>query len=493
MGPVRHRFVLLVLAAACAVGLLGVGAAGATTEDGSGEAIFGTLQQRVDGEAETYGGVTITVSTADGEEIASVETADDGTWEVSLPGPGDYVVALDESTLPEGVALRDPDRNPLEASVTSGRRQPAVFALGEGTAQSSFLQRLIPTTVNGLQFGLIIAMTAIGLSLIFGTTGLVNFAHGELVTLGAIITYFLNTGGGFSLPWAAFFGLFGAPLVFLLKDRLTKGSAGVTPDAATARRQNVLWLAGGWVAATAVLAVLPSGLHLVLAAVLGIAVTIGIGAALERGLWHPLRLRRTGLITMLVISIGLSLLLRNALQGWFGGGQAKYAQYSIGNTLEFGPVTTTDKNLVIIALSIITLVGVGLMLQRTRIGKAMRAVADNRDLAESSGIDVDRIVIIVWASGAGLAAFGGVLSAADENVSFLLGFRLLLLMFAGMILGGVGTAFGALVGSLVVGLVTEWSTLFFSPELKFTWALFVLILILLVRPQGILGRAERFG
>lgn len=491
MSRARHQFVAVLLAAIAAATMLGVGAASADTT-GSGEAVFGKLQQRVDGEAQTYGGVSITVSTADGEEIATVETADDGTWEVELPGPGDYQVLLVEETLPEGVALRDADRNPLEVSLTSGRRQPAVFALGEGVGGADFLDRLLPTTVNGLQFGLIIAMTAIGLSLIFGTTGLVNFAHGELVTMGAIFTYFLNTAGGFGLFPAVFFGVLLAPLALVARDRMTK-SAGVAPDSSTVRRQQVMWLAGGWVLAAIVLFLLPSGLHLVAAAAIGILATVGMGAGLERGLWHPLRLRRTGLITMLVISIGLSLLLRNALQMWFGGGSDKYQQYAIGNTVQLGPVTTTSKNLVIIALSVITLVGVGLVLQRTRIGKAMRAVADNRDLAESSGIDVERIVMIVWASGAGLAAFGGVLSAVDENVSFLLGFRLLLLMFAGMILGGVGTAYGALVGSLVVGLVTEWSTLFFSPELKFTWALFVLILILLVRPQGILGKAERFG
>lgn len=488
VGRVQRAWVMALLMAAVATLCLGAGVAVAQED---GEVLFGTLQQRVDGESVTYPGVSITVIDADGTEVAAVETAEDGTWETALPGPGDYSVLLDEATLPDGVGLRDADRNPLEVNVTPGRRQPAVFALGEGASRTTFINRLIPTTVNGLQFGLIIAMTAIGLSLIFGTTGLVNFAHGELVTLGAIIAWFLNASTGFGWVAAVFFGLLLAPLALVVRDRTR--TAGVVQDAGRARTEGAIYLVVGWVAATGLLLVLPGGLHLVPAAVLAILLTVGMGAGLDRGLWRPLRGRRTGLITMLVISIGLSLLLRNALQMWFGGGSDKYAQYAIGNTLTLGPVTTTDKNLWIIALSIVTLVGVGLVLQKTRIGKAMRAVADNRDLAESSGIDVQRIVLVVWATGAGLAAFGGILSAVDENVSFLLGFRLLLLMFAGMILGGVGTAFGALVGSLVVGLVTEWSTLFFSPELKFTWALFVLILILLVKPQGILGRAERFG
>lgn len=482
----RNRQMMLVLLL-MVIGLLPMGVAQAQT----GEEVFGTLQQRVDGEAVTYGGVSITVATADGEEIATVETAEDGTWRVPLPAGGDYRVTLDEATLPDGVALRDPDRNPLEVSLTTGRSQPAIFALGEGAVRTGFIGRLLPTTLNGLQFGLIIAMTAIGLSLIFGTTGLVNFAHGELVTLGAIIAWFLNVQAGFSWLPAVFFGLLLAPLALIVRDR-TRG-AGLAATGSSARGQQAMVFVAGWVIASVVLRFLPGGLHIVIAGVIAILITAGIGAGLERGLWQPLRGRRTGLITMLVISIGLSLLLRNVLQMWFGGGSQKYAQYAVGNRIQLGSVSTTDKNLVIIALAVITLVTVATLLQRTRLGKAMRAVADNRDLAESSGIDVQRIVLLIWALGAGLAGFGGVLSAMDENVSYLLGFRLLLLMFAAIILGGVGTAYGALVGSLVVGLVTEWSTLFFSPELKFTWALFVLILILLVRPQGILGRAERIG
>jgi neutral amino acid transport system permease protein len=145
------------------------------------------------------------------------------------------------------------------------------------------------------------------------------------------------------------------------------------------------------------------------------------------------------------------------------------------------------------AMATITLVIIATMLQRSRIGKAMRAVADNRDLAESSGIDVRRVILVVWVVGGGLAGFGGVLYGLAENVQYLMGFRLLLLMFAGVILGGLGTAYGAMVGSLVIGLITELSTLWFPTDLKFVWALAALILILLVRPQGLLGRAERIG
>ncbi|MGI9610993.1 MAG: ABC transporter permease subunit, partial [Acidimicrobiia bacterium] len=136
---------------------------------------------------------------------------------------------------------------------------------------------------------------------------------------------------------------------------------------------------------------------------------------------------------------------------------------------------------------------VGLALQRTRIGKAMRAVADNRDLAESSGIDVQRVIRIVWIAGGGLAGLGGVLFGLTESIGWEMGFRLLLLMFAGTTLGGLGTAYGALLGCLVVGVFIQLSTLIIPTDTKNIGALLTLVLILLVRPQGLLGRKERIG
>ncbi|HEX8804122.1 MAG TPA: branched-chain amino acid ABC transporter permease, partial [Acidimicrobiales bacterium] len=161
--------------------------------------------------------------------------------------------------------------------------------------------------------------------------------------------------------------------------------------------------------------------------------------------------------------------------------------------LKFGPITIVPRDLICMGLSILVLVAVATFLQKTRMGKAMRAVADNKDLAESSGIDVDRVIGFVWASGAGLAALGGILQGLSQTVTWQMGFQLLLLMFAGVTLGGLGTAYGALVGSMVVGVVVEVSTLWIPSEFKTTTALVILIAILLVRPQGILGQAERVG
>ncbi len=329
------------------------------------------------------------------------------------------------------MAPREEGGDVREVTVRPGNFSPALFPLGEGTAATTgALGRAPQLLVGGLQFGLVIAMAAIGLSLIFGTTGLTNFAHGEMVTGGALLAFVFNVG---------------------------------------------------------------LGLNLILATVLAVALGALLGGLLDRGLWRPLRRRGTGLIAALVVSIGLALLLRFTYLYFFGGGSRSYAQYATQRPLEIGPLTIPPRDIVIIVVSVLVLVGVGLALQRTRIGKATRAVADNPALAASSGIDVERVINMVWVFGAGLAVLGGVFLALSQQVGYLLGFNILLLLFAGVTLGGLGTAYGALVGSLVIGVFTQLSTLVIPAELQNVGALLVLILILVFRPQGILGRAERIG
>jgi neutral amino acid transport system permease protein len=377
-------------------------------------------------------GVEITVTTGDGTQVGTAATDPEGDWQVPVPEAGDYVIELQVDTLPEGVDLRSPDRNPLEVSARPGQSRTVLFPLGESTrAATGRWGQVLGLTVDGIKFGLIIGMTAIGLSLIFGTTGLVNFAHGELVAFGAIVAWFLNVRGP-RLP------LIAATLVAVVAGALLSG-------------------------------------------------------AFEKGMWLPLRRRGTGLISMLVVSIGLSLFLRHILLYFFGGRSLPYREYTVQTALNIGPLRITPRDLWIMILSIVVLAGVGLLLNRTKIGKAMRAVADNRDLAESSGIDVQRVILYVWMLGGALAALGGVFQGMSEAVNWNMGFLLLLLMFAGVILGGIGTAYGALVGSLFVGLITQLSTLFFPTELKTVFALLALAIVLLFRPQGILGRPERIG
>jgi branched-chain amino acid transport system permease protein len=424
---------MLMAAVACLL-LLPATIAHAQEEEG-GEAIRGTIVQRPEeGDPVPVPGVDITVSTADGEEVGTVTTTEDGSYALELPGPGDYSATLVAETLPEDVQLTDPDRATLEFTIRPGQSRPLLYPLGEaesaGGRFAAFMSRALQLAVEGIKFGLIIAMTAVGLSLIFGTTGLVNFAHGELVTFGAIAAWVVNV---------------------------------------------------------------TLGVHFFLATIIAIAIGAVAGGLLDRGLWAPLRRRGTGLIAMLVISIGLSIFLRYTFLYFFGGRTRPYGQYAVQRAIEIGPIGIAPKDIVAIVLSLLVLGGVGLVLQRTKIGKAMRAVADNRDLAESSGINVERVILFVWMFGGGLATLGGVMLGLGEQVSWQMGFQLLLLMFAGVTLGGLGTAYGALLGSLVVGLFIQLSTLVISPELKNVGALLVLILILLVRPQGILGQAERIG
>ncbi|HEU5150083.1 MAG TPA: branched-chain amino acid ABC transporter permease [Iamia sp.] len=379
-------------------------------------------------------GAEITVSTAGGEEIGTATSDAEGAWEVEVPGPGRYTVELDPDSLPDGVGVAG-DRNELELDVNPNQRRLIQFDLGARTRDvTTTFDRFLQLGFTGIRFGLIIAITAVGLSLIFGTTGLTNFAHGEMVTFGGIMAWYAN------VDW---------------------------------------------------------GLHFIPSVLIAVAAGAGGAAAMEIGVWRKLRRRGVSLLAMMVVSIGLSIVLRYGFQLIFGASPRVYAAYQGQDPIEAGPVNIAPRDLWSIGLIIVVLLAVAFVLQRTKIGKAMRAVSDNRDLAASSGIDVDRVILFVWVLGGGLAALGGVLFALNERISFNSGFGLLLLMFAGITLGGLGTAYGALVGSFIIGLFIQISTLdpfpAVPPNLKNVGALVVLILVLLVRPQGILGRAERVG
>ncbi len=423
--PVRRLMVAALIASLGAVVAL---AAQASAQDAPKPAVTGTL---TDGE-KPVPGVKISVTAADGTEIGATQTDDKGAFLIQLPGLGVFTATLDKTTLPKDVELREGARDSLTFTIRSTTPRRLNFPLGEGTGgpTSGKFQQGLQLLVEGIKLGLIIAMCAIGLSLIFGTTGLTNFAHGELVTFGAIATWMFN---------------------------------------------NTL------------------GMHFIPAAALGVLAGGLFGGALDLGLWRPLRRRRAGLIAMLVISIGLGIFLRYIFLFQFDGRSRPYAQYQIQRAIDFGPVSIAPKDMVSIVLSIAVLVGVATMLTKTKIGKAMRAVADNGDLASSSGIDTQRVILFVWVFGSALAALGGTLLGLTEAVRWDSGFLLLLLMFAGVTLGGLGTAYGALLGSLIVGIFVQVSTLWISTELKNVGALAILIVILLVRPTGLLGRRERIG
>jgi branched-chain amino acid transport system permease protein len=375
-------------------------------------------------------GVTITVRNGGFE--ASTKSAANGSWSIGVPTQGTYEVELDESTLPEGIRLAEGQENPRQVTFSQTSNLSVIFTFGQGIViqQQDFGQNLLNRLVAGLSFGLLLALASVGLSLIFGTTGLTNFAHGEMVTLGAVLVFAFNA---MNLPF---------------------------------------WLA-------ILLAVLGGGLF---------------GYVQDAGLWKPLRRRGTGLVPMMIVSIGLALAVRYVIQFFFGGAtqQLPFAQSS---EIQIGPVSISPNNLWSLVISVVVIALLGIVLLKTRLGKATRAVADNPALAAASGIDVDSVIRIVWVVGGMLAALGGILWAYYRpGVTFDMGSQILLLIFAGVTLGGLGTVWGALVGSVIVGIFVELTTVFgLAADLKYVGALFIMIVVLLFRPQGILGRRERVG
>ena len=400
----------------------------------SESSVRGTLIDRKETDAadddEPVEGVRIKVVASDDKDVGEAESDADGKFRIALPGEGTYTATLDEDSLPDGVKVAD-DRKELQFSITAGQSRVLLFELNAGVRATEgkfdlFLQAL----ADGTYFGLLVALAAVGLSLIYGTTGLVNFAHGELVTLGAVLAYFFNRGLGWAL--------------------------------------------------------IPSGLLAVIA-------TGAFGWLLDAGFWGPLRRRGTGNTALMVISIGLALALLNLNLYVFGGLTRPYSDYRAQAAISFGTVSVTPKRMVGALICLVCLVAVATALQRTRMGKAMRAIADSRDLASSSGINVDRVIRLVWLFGAALAALGGILFSLSQDVNYEQGSSLLLLLFAAITLGGLGAAYGALIGGFVIGLFVSVSAVWIPTELKNVGALAVLIVVLLVRPQGILGRRERIG
>ncbi len=390
-------------------------------------------------------GVKITVSDESGKVVGSDVSDAKGLFEIKLPGASidvlgqTFTTKIDIDTLPEGTVLRNPNMVELTKEIKTDQDQSVTFPIGPNpNPPVSQATQALQLLVGGIVFSLLLAMASLGLSMIFGTTGLTNFAHGELVTFGALAAYGIDA----------------------LPGNIEIGGRNVTLAAAVLAAV-VLSAAFGWVQ--------------------------------DRGLWRPLRDRGTGLVAMMIVSIGLSIFLRNVFQYFAGADTHNYSQYATPEPWSIGPILITPKDVVVALIAALTLVAVSIALQRTRLGKATRAVADNPALASSSGINVDLVISVVWTGGAGLAGLSGVLLGMTQGFDYQLGFQILLLVFAAVTLGGLGTIWGAMLGSFIIGTFIEISTLVVPAELKFVGALGVLIVVLLFRPQGLLGRAERVG
>jgi len=384
----------------------------------------------------------VVVSVEGGGFIAQTKTDADGKWRLYVPKKASYTLHVDEDTLPEGVIV-DASQLPTGVAPVAGTTGSfeAEFGLtgtkiinlflGQGERITvSFTDQLISRTVGGINFGLLLALASMGAALIYGTSRLSNFAHGEMVTWGGVLAFM-----------------------------------------ATSMWHLPLWLG-------------------IIASIIGGGL---LGWALDAGLWRPLRRRGLGIVQLMIVSIGLSLALRFALQFLIGGGTHQLPGAS-PDPMKFGPISLSYIDIIGMAVSLVVIIAVGIFLTRTRIGKATRAISDNPQLAAASGIDVDKVVRIVWILAGVLAAISGVLwTYFRPGVKWDMGMQMLLLMFCAITLGGLGSTLGALIGSIIVGIAVEVSTLWIPSDLKYASALVALIVILLVRPQGLFGRRERLG
>ena len=291
---------------------------------------------------------------------------------------------------------------------------------------------LLHTLLLSFGFGLItasiLAIAAVGLSLQFGITNYINFAYGDLLTFGVYVAFVVNQHYGLNI----------------------------------------------WV-----------GL------VLAVITTAILAWLINLFILRPFTNRGTSPIIMLVVTLGVSLILQNVIQAIFTE-QFQNFNVNTGTPLSLGPFLFTPLQLAIIGLAIITMLGIHIVLRYTRLGKAMRAVSDSPELARISGINTRLIVNAVWLIAGGLGGLSGVVLALN-TASFTptIGFGFLFVIFAAVILGGIGHPYGAIVGALIVGIATEMSAAFISSEYKSAIALIILIIALLIRPQGIFASRGR--
>ena len=413
-----------------ALALVGVGFSTAAIADediefGSQYEIYGNVKYQDDG----IGGVTILV---EGPNFAAeVVTDERGQFSVPVPEGGVFILTLVEDTLPDGIAVID-GANIQEVEFGFTRTVVKNFFIGEGQRTPViFIDQLLMRMISGLNFGLLLGLAAIGLSLVFGTTSLPNFAHGEMVTFGAVAALYLTL----------------------------------------------------------------TGLPIVLAFLVAVILSGGFGWLFNSAVFAPLRHRGVGIVQLMIVSIGLSLAVRYIFQFLRGGGteQLPGATGAPAITL-FRTVQLSMNDMISMSVSLVVVLLVGWWLLSSKMGKATRAVSDNAALAAASGIDVDRVIRVVWILSGALAGLAGIMWAYFRpGVKWDMGEKILLFIFAAGVLGGLGTAFGSLIGAIIVGVFIETSALFIPSDLKYVGALFIMIVVLLFRPQGILGRRERIG
>ncbi len=293
---------------------------------------------------------------------------------------------------------------------------------------------MIQVVADGLIAASYIALGVVGLSLVYNILNFPSFAQGDTLSAGAY----------FALAVVALFG--------------TAGS--------------IAGLGFGW--------------PLIIAAFCAVLLTALLTLLLDRTVFGALRRRGSSRITMIMASFGVALMMRNIIVVFAGPDPAYYA-FEIERALTLGPVRLTPNELITVGVTATMVLALHLLLTRTRLGKEMRAVAENAELARVNGIDVDRIIAATWALGAGLAAVAGVMFGLTVQLHPYLGFELLLPMFAALIVGGITSIYGAVLGAVLIGLAEALTVKFLAAEYRQAVAFIAVLAVLFVRPQGLLG------
>jgi neutral amino acid transport system permease protein len=288
------------------------------------------------------------------------------------------------------------------------------------------LHEFAQTTLNGLTSGAYFALGAVGLTFVYGSLRLINFAHGDFLTFGAYIAFLANVT--LHLP-------------------------------------------------------------LLVSVLFAMAATALLGALTEKVMWSPMRARGAGTFQLILMAVGLAYVLRYAIQ-FVAGPQFRSLKVNATTSFKLPWGLTFGRTaFVVVVASYGVLAVIGAMLRFTGLGKQMRALSDDLTLAETTGIDTQRVIVVIWLFAGGLAGLAGVLYAcAIGSFDPTFGFVLILTLFAAVVLGGIGSPYGALAGGVILGLVQEWSTLLFGPQWKIVVGFTVLMIVLLIRPEGVLGR-----
>ncbi|BAY20417.1 inner-membrane translocator [Calothrix sp. NIES-2100] len=274
--------------------------------------------------------------------------------------------------------------------------------------------------INGIAVGSIIALAAVGLTLTYGILRLSNFAHGDFLTLGAYLTLLVNTTG-INIWFSMILAALGTVVTMLLSEKL---------------------------------------------------------------LWSRMRNLRATSTTLIIISIGLALFLRNGIILIWGGKNQNY-NLPVTPALDVLGLKVPQNQLLVLGLAVVAILALHYLLQNTKIGKAMRAVADDLDLARVSGINVDQVIFWTWLIAGTLTSLGGSMYGLITAVRPNMGWFLILPLFASVILGGIGNPYGAIAAAFIIGIAQEVSTPWLGSQYKQGVALLIMILVLLIRPKGL--------